>query len=343
MANPGSDGKAIDRPMTIRSFFARDFVETGEGIAYALLADAPEDGRLPVMPRYRRAGSGWSKLEGDSLRDWFDVAVPGRVRHCPRRACLLASVDPDEVTVHHEPRRRWRELVAERSVTSLPERLQRALTRLVSVFRERGIATERIGLTGSLLIGAASDASDLDLVAYGSDVFDRVRAAFVAAVENGALNRLSADDWERAWRRRGTSLTLDEYLRHEPRKGVNVLAEGVKCDLGLVVPQNPPVPAVKLGRRRIVARIVDDRHAFERPARWTLAGPIPELVVNTATFVGQARRGECIEAVGMVERCLDGSVRLVLGGSREAREDRLVVLDEADDASPCSAASPRAG
>jgi predicted nucleotidyltransferase len=315
-----------------QSFLARDFVETSEGIAYALLADAPEDGRLPVMPRYRRIASGWAKLEGELLRAWFHDAPPDRLRHCPRRDCLLPSLAPAEVIVHHEPRRRWRELGTGAEALAIPARLRKAISRVARVFRDHGVPAERIGVTGSVLIGAAVPESDLDLVAYGADVFERARAAFAVAVRAAELEPLSDDDWERAWRRRGTSLTLAEYRRHEPRKGVNVLAEGVKCDLGLVVPQAPPEPAVKVGRRRMEAVVLDDRHAFERPARWTLDGPIPELVVNTATFVGQVRRGERIEAVGTVERSADGALRLMIGGSREACEDRLVVIDESRDA-----------
>lgn len=324
----------MSRPVAtmMRSFLSRDFVETSDGIAYALLADAPEDGRLPVMPRYRRIASGWAKLEGELLRAWFHDAPPDRVRHCPRRDCLLPSLAPDEVMVHHEPRRRWRELGAGTEASAIPTRLRNAISRVARVFCDHGVPAERIGVTGSVLIGAGGPESDLDLVAYGADVFQQARTAFAAAVRAAELEPLSDDDWERAWRRRGTSLTLLEYRRHEPRKGVNVLADGVKCDLGLVVPQDPPEPAVKVGRHRMEAVVLDDRHAFERPARWTLDGPIPELVVNTATFVGQVRRGERIEAVGTVERSADGALRLMIGGSREACEDRLVVIEDSRDA-----------
>lgn len=308
-------------------FLSRDFVLTQEHVAYAVLADAPEQGLLPVMPRYQRQGSQWIKLERDTLKAWWETSPSGRIRHCPRRDCQLPFVRLDEIVTHYRPRSRWQELRSQQREVDCPERLYRAFQQVARVFDQHGVMDAQLGITGSLLIGAAGTDSDLDLVVYCHDTFEQARRVWVEAIQTGGLQALSPSQWGQAWRRRGTSLSLAEYRHHEERKGVTVMALGVKCDLGLVVPQAPPEPAVKLERRRIVARVIDDRHAFERPARWTLEGPISELVANTATFVGQVRRHEWIEAIGTVEQDASGKLRLVLGGSREAYEDRLVVCD----------------
>lgn len=308
-------------------YLSRDFVVTREHVAYAVLADAPEQGLLPVMPRYQRQDNAWIKLERDTLKAWWEAAPSGRVRLCPRRDCHLPFVRLDEIVTHYRPRSRWQELRSQQRKADCPERLFRAFQQIARVFDRRGVMDAQLGITGSLLIGAAGPDSDLDLVVYCRDTFEQARRVWAEAIQAGELEALSPSQWEQAWKRRGTSLSLAEYRQHEERKGVTVMAFGVKCDLGLVVPQAAPEPAIKLGRRRIVAKVIDDRHAYERPARWTLEGPISELVANTATFVGQVRRNEWIEAIGTLERDESGKLRLVLGSSREAFEDRLVVCN----------------
>ena len=81
----------------------------------------------------------------------------------------------------------------------------------------------------------------------------------------------------------------------------------------------------------ISARVIDDRYAFDLPARYPVEHDhIQEVVACTHTYVGQARAGECIRASGVVEVDDRGRSRLVVGTTREAGDQYLRVLDWGD-------------
>ena len=84
--------------------------------------------------------------------------------------------------------------------------------RAVEALERGGAPVERIGLGGSLLLGAQHAESDIDLVVYGRAAFEAARRALGAAVASGRLEPLDRGQWEAAWSRRGSDLTLDEYV-----------------------------------------------------------------------------------------------------------------------------------
>jgi predicted nucleotidyltransferase len=59
---------------------------------------------------------------------------------------------------------------------------------------------DRIGLGGSLLLGAQHPDSDIDLVLYGRDAFEDGRAALGAAIDGGRLGALDRNQWSRPGR-----------------------------------------------------------------------------------------------------------------------------------------------
>ena len=63
----------------------------------------------------------------------------------------------------------------------------------------------------------------------------------------------------------------------------------------------------KKGKYKIVAIVINDTYAFDFPARYFIYHEtIDEIVSYTATYVGQVRKGERIEAVGYIEQGSDG-------------------------------------
>ena len=50
------------------------------------------------------------------------------------------------------------------------------------------------------------------------------------------------------------------------------------------------------------------------------------MVSFTATYIGQAKTGELIEARGKIEQNQHGVIRLVVGSSREAKDEYIKVL-----------------
>ncbi|HAN99101.1 MAG TPA: hypothetical protein DCQ98_17450 [Planctomycetaceae bacterium] len=322
--------------MDCEPFRARDFVITEEGLALALVLDGPIDGKLFGTLRYRRDGDRWVKLgthEGNRAAE-----SAGLLQRLESLDVSLPAISPDRVVMHLEQRRSLSRLI-ERAATnetlaSMPQQdaivdpRPARLARLVEILQRRGIPLDVLGITGSLLIGAVSPAGDIDLTIRGTAAFDATRRAVHEAIAAGELQSLSHADWRTAWERRGSSLTFDEYRRHQERKGTQWLIDGTKVDLSLALPTELPTAGRKIGRRTIRARILDDRHAFALPARWQVEhAEITEILTWTATFTGQVRCGETCLAIGTVERTTDGSLRLLIGADREAADDRLVLVD----------------
>ncbi|HEX5633856.1 MAG TPA: hypothetical protein VFX50_11545, partial [Gemmatimonadales bacterium] len=280
-------------------------------------------------PRYERGATGLRKLDGPS------TVAPIRARH-PQwfvRSRLLDAevvlVPHSDVLRVHRPEARLAQLRAGGASGRLEERVAGAAGALVAL----GVPAERIGVTGSLLVGAAGDSSDMDVVVYGRAAFARARAALATLLERGDWSGLGEAQWRDAWERRGAPGTLAEYVRHESRKHTKAVVEGSRLDLTLLQdaeegePERPPFR--KLGRHSLQATVLDDRAAFDLPARYVVDDPdVPQLVAWTATYVGHARAGERVEAHGWLEEDAMGRRRLLVGTSREAPGESIRVLPD---------------
>lgn len=185
-----------------------------------------------------------------------------------------------------------------------------------------------VGVTGSLLVGAETDASDIDLVIYGADAFHQARQAIRAGVASGEFSPLDQRHWHQAYARRGSELSLDEYVWHERRKCNKAVFEGTKFDISLGTEiSSPAQKATKTGRAIVTATVVDDRAGFDFPARWRIEHQeVQEVVAFTPTYIGQALAGETIEAAGFIERLDDDTQRLAVGTSREASGQWIKVV-----------------
>lgn len=301
----------------------RDFVETAEGLIFAVVDGVPEDGKILGFLRYAATG----KVSTEAANALLKERHPHYLHRSARLDARLHAVPFAQVRRHHRPRDRVRELLERGAADSLEAKLLRLLRLLI----EGGVPAGCLGVTGSLLIARHHAASDLDVVVYGRGNFFRARARVRELVEAGKLEELDAAAWRDAYERRACALDYAEFLRHERRKGNKGMIEGVKFDLALIAEDDPPLPAAgwrKTGPATIRARVLDDAHAFDQPACY----PVEHATVGavwcfTHTYVGQALKGEWIEASGMLEQSATGERRLAVGSSREAPGEYIRAID----------------
>jgi len=303
----------------------RDFVETREGLIFAVVDGLLEDDRVLCFLRYAPIGGKLAKMGTGEANAYLQARAPRYLFSSKRLDARLHAVPLIDIRHHHRPRERVHGLLN----PAPRDEIERKAVRLLHKFAAHGLDLSRVGLTGSLLIGAQTPTSDLDFVIYGRDAFFDARGIVGRLIETGELRDLDDAAWRDAYDRRGCALAFEEFLRHERRKLNKALIDGTKFDITLV---DEPLskesgPVRKLGPIRVRAQVADAAYAFDYPAVYRLRhAEIAEAVSFTHTYAGQALVGETVEISGQLEETHAGQRRIVVGSSREALGEYIKVV-----------------
>ena len=215
--------------------------------------------------------------------------------------------------------------------------IEQLTAQVASFFVTQGIAPDCLGISGSILISAQGTESDIDLVVYGRNNFFNARNSlqqlFSSHQHQSSIQPLCDQQWQQTWERRGCDLSLQDYIWHEQRKYNKASINGIKFDLTLVESQTIDHQVYnKQGLVDLTAVITDDSRAYDYPASYRINHPVINKILSySATYAGQARNGESIEARGVLEKSTSGDCRLLVGTSREATGEYLKVLKSTDD------------
>lgn len=300
----------------------RDFIETVDGWIFAVADYAQQDGFRCIL-RYVPDPEGTREARGIKYRKLdFDEAF-----------AFLKSERPDYVhDLHVVPEedviRIYRPVDELARVAKADSRLMRISTLLA----KGGVPKECMGITGSMLIGLQGPSSDIDLVAYGESWW-KARAVLSKAKSEGRIQELDEAMWRRIYSKRKPEIGFDEFVLHEMRKGNRGMIEGTYFDLLFTRDWSqisPSLPGKVIGRRKIVAEVLDAKFSFDSPAILKLNHDVGEILCYSHTYAGQALPGETVEAMGVVEKTPTG-LRLVVGTTREAKGEwiRSLTLLEA--------------
>jgi hypothetical protein len=203
--------------------------------------------------------------------------------------------------------------------------------KIMSILRDGGVPPGKMGITGSILIGLHNQSSDIDFVVYGENWW-KARDLVSLAKINGDIRDPDEKMWRKIYAKRSPEISFVEFIAHEKRKGNRGVVDGTYFDLLFTrdwsqIRPNPP--GKKIGRRLIVADVIDAEFAFDNPAIFKIDHEIREIHCYTHTYAGQALPGERIEAMGVVEETAYGP-RLVVGTTRQASGEwirSLTLLD----------------
>ncbi|AGK61223.1 Uncharacterized protein conserved in archaea [Archaeoglobus sulfaticallidus PM70-1] len=201
--------------------------------------------------------------------------------------------------------------------------------RIVDFFNT--IPVDKMGVTGSRLIGLESEDSDVDFVMYGSYWF-KGREKIKRSIERGVLKEPSEETWNFIFEKRKVNIPYDIFVSHERRKFHRAIIGSTYFDLlyvrdydGISIPI-PEDKGKRIGKKVIRAEVVDDSHTFDYPAYYPVRhGEIAAVLSFTHTYVGQGVKGEVIEAKGVVEE-INGRRYLIVGTSREVMDEYIVSL-----------------
>ena len=295
----------------------REYVETPEGLVFAVVAGDLEQGTILCFLRYLRSANGLIKYTTDEADKLLADKFPRYLYYSSLRDVHLHGVHQDRVSKHFRPREGLFRIRRRSSHDAVEAQLLVLLDQLDGA----GLNINNFGVTGSLLIGAQNADSDIDLVVYGRESFFETRRALGRLLESGCIERLNEDLWRKAYQKRGCALSYREYIWHEQRKLNKVSVGGIKVDLSLVAEESVDHANTgkKMGARKLEAVILEDRFSFDHPAVYSIRHKnVSEIVSFTPTYSGQAKKGERIEAHGILEQSPEGTRRLVIGSSREA-------------------------
>jgi hypothetical protein len=321
-----------------------DLVQTSDGLFFDVKGLLHPPDRIVAYLRY------YPDNRGSRLRDRVRYV---KVYDLPKRRLLLEKrwprylyydeiqgrelqgVPKDNVLNLHRPEQRLVTLLhAKRR-----DRLEASAVRLIELLsQESGFPLTRFGISGSLLVGLHRRDSDIDVVAYGAEVAERVRRGLLVLLErNKYFHRYNVRDLRRLHARRSLqqAITLKNFELQESRKAFQgkFLTHDyfIRCikNWKEVSEHYGETRYASMGECTVVAQVVDDTESLQTPCRYlikkaqVLRGPIShklrEIVSFRGRFAEQACEGERIFARGRLEGVRSKQsqyARLVIGEGR---------------------------
>jgi len=306
-------------------FFAKDFIETAEGLIFAVVERGLEGGKALCFLRYVLTPSGWKKVATEQANHLLQQQHPDYLHYSPVLDAHLHAVAVDRVAKHHQPKHRLQQLMQ----ATRHDAVERDLFRLCELLGQHGLDLAQTGVTGSILVGVQNPDSDIDLVCYSREIFHQCRAITRKLIEQGHLQALNDQDWQQSYDRRSCDLSFDDYVWHERRKNNKAVINGRKFDLNFIDHRASSEAVVyqKCGAVTLQCRVIDDARGFDYPAEFKIDHQQAGSIVSfTATYTGQAVSGERVEVSGMLEQSGQGVKRIVVGSSREAHGEYIKVI-----------------
>jgi predicted nucleotidyltransferase len=306
-------------------FCSKDFIETNEGLIFAVVAQGTEQGKALCFLRYVKAHAGWKKVTTELANAFLKQYHPDYLHYSSVLDAHLHAVSIDRIVKHHQPKQRLQQIMQ----ANQPDAIERDLVKLCGLLQKQGLDLSQLGITGSILVGVQKHSSDIDLVCYGRAVFHQCRKINRELIEQGHLQDLNENDWQESYQRRSCELSFADYIWHERRKTNKALINGRKFDLNFIDESRSSNATnyKKCGAIKLQCSVTDDTHAFDYPAEFKIDHEQFDAIVSfTATYTGQAIKGETVEVSGIVEQTQLGVKRIVVGSSREAHGEYIKVI-----------------
>lgn len=311
-------------------YLPKDFIQTKEGLIFAVVSYQAHEGKVGCFLRYVKDGDTWKKIDTEQANLLLQYSYPQYIYQSPQFDALFHAVAVNDIVEHHRPETRLRQILSREP----HDNIELALQKLIPILVRHGSNCDFLGLTGSMLINQQGPKSDIDLVVYGREAFQQTRQALQRGLHSGNIRDLDLSLMKDNFQRRAGALSFDEFSWHESRKYNKASIDGIKFDLGMVClrdeVQHDNEQYQKQGMRTITTKVLDDHRSFDFPAIYLVDDELtPEVLSFTHTYVGQAEKGELIEVSGAVERNIaTGKCRLIVGSTREANGEYIKVVDK---------------
>ena len=320
-----------------------DFIETPEGLIFDVKGMVHPPDRIVAYLRYLidphgerwKNGRRYTKVYPLREREevlkkrypqyiYYDSVFGEYMQGVPRRHVLTVYKPQDKVT----------ELLKKPK----PDSIEAEAIELVQILKEHsGVKLEKMGISGSILLGLHTEKSDIDVIIYGKKNCISVHTALNSIMKRGEtpIRRYSYEDLLRLYRFRSkdTWMPIEDFMRIEQRKSIQGKIRERDFFIRFIPDWNEVnekygdriyIPA---GYAKIKARVLDDSESIFTPCKYlicdveflegTKVSPLREVASFRGRFCEQARKGEEVIAQGKVEKVIekDGTefFRLLLG------------------------------
>lgn len=308
-----------------------DYVLTVDGLFFAVKGSVHPEGLVIGILRYIPDPDGDRDISDITYRRVYDIGTttdylrknhPRYINYIPRLGVELQSVSPDDIIRHYEPRTRLTSILENPS-----SEVENVLTEFVEAISEFGsIPMSSIGVSGSLLIGAQNENSDIDINVYGQedsqkayDALEKIRSSFdwVKPLEGSIFESVLHSRWG------DTGIPLERFSRIESRKVLHGLVHEREYFVRLLIPDEVFISR-PVGGVTIKAMVLDASRSIFNPCiigvkqveeldQWT----VTELKSYRGKFTEQVSGGELVSARGTLEEVQGPNGvfhRLMLGG-----------------------------
>ena len=307
----------------------KDFIVIDDKLFFAVVNQFQEDNHALTFLRYIKDNTSIRKLTTKEADEIITKYYPEFQFSSTYTDIKLHGVPISMVKKIYYPEETVNRLLNKKKIDNKKRDAIGAIKYLQSI----GCKTDKIGITGSVMLDAHNEDSDIDIVIYSREVFLEIRKHIRFSLSTGQLSALNQVMWRDAYERRDCALSFRDFYFHEIRKYNKFIFGKSKVDISAIPSKSERYkesgPYKKIGQEKIFSVITDDSYAYDLPARYRINhDTIKEIVCYTATYIGQAQNGERIEARGFVEKDSKGLCRLLVGTSREAKNEYIRVVDQ---------------
>ncbi|TFF87030.1 hypothetical protein EU519_00270 [Candidatus Thorarchaeota archaeon] len=315
------------------------FLVTKQGLIFEVKGVLHPEDRVIAYLRYVPSERGeriapnrerYSKIQSLRRRErYLKENFPEYLWYDESRGRWLQAVRKEDISYVLEAPESLRELRDRGRHTTLLESDSLALVE--GIVESAGIGWDRVGITGSQLLGLSTPASDIDIVVYGCKTGRQVYSTMNSFFSQGAIERYSGQRLYEHVNFRWGELDLD------PRKLARV--EEQKALQGIFRTREFYIKLVKLpsdleqtygdcvyrpvGTQKALCKIRDDSSSIFTPCEYLVdceSDPSIERIVSyRGRFAEQANRDTLVEVRGVVEHVVELDTgrkysQFVLGG-----------------------------